>query len=59
LLTIVLVPAEAAMLDAPCKHLLEKPGLYQSKMIVILQDEFDVLVTTSLLRDGLRKQFAG
>lgn len=35
------------MLNALCEYLLERPGLYQSEMIVFLWDEFDVLVTAS------------
>jgi transposase len=34
------------MLDALCEHLLEKPGLYRSEMVIFLWDEFDVLVST-------------
>jgi hypothetical protein len=42
-----------AMLDALCEHLLEKPGLYQSEMILFLVDKFDVLVTASSLGRAL------
>jgi transposase len=35
------------MLEALCEHLLEKPGLYQSEMILFLLDEFDILTTAS------------
>jgi hypothetical protein len=41
------------MLDALCEHLLEKPGLYQSEMIVFLWDEFEVLVTASSIGRAL------
>ncbi|KAF7920914.1 hypothetical protein EAE99_007766 [Botrytis elliptica] len=42
------------MLNALCEHLLEKPGLYQSEMILFLLDEFDVLVTASSIGRSLR-----
>jgi hypothetical protein len=45
-----------AMLDALCDHLLEKPGLYQSEMILFLLDEFDVLVTASSIGRTLRSR---
>lgn len=45
-----------AMLDALCEHLLEKPGLYQSEMILFLMDEFDVLVTDSSIGRALRSR---
>ena len=44
------------MLDALCEHLLEKPGLYQSEMILFLLDEFDVLVTASSIGRALRSR---
>jgi hypothetical protein len=40
------------MLDALCEHLLEKPGLYPSEMIVFLWGEFEVLVTASTYKTG-------
>ncbi len=45
-----------AMLDALCEHLLEKPGLYQSEMILFLADEFDVIVTASSIGRALRSR---
>jgi len=42
-----------SMLNALCEHLLEKPGLYQSEMIVFLWDEFEVLVTASSIGRAL------
>jgi transposase len=44
------------MLDALCDHLLEKPGLYQSEMILFLLDEFDILVTPSSIGRVLRSK---
>ena len=44
------------MLDALCEHLLEKPGLYQSEMILFLMDKFDVLVTASSIGRALRSK---
>jgi hypothetical protein len=44
------------MLDALCKHLLERPGLYQSEMILFLVHEFDVFVTALSIRRGLRSR---
>lgn len=44
------------MLDALCEHLLEKPGLYQSEMILFLLDEFDVLVTASSIGRALNSR---
>jgi transposase len=41
------------MLDALCEHLLEKPRLYQSEIIVFLWDEFEVLVTASSIGRAL------
>ena len=41
------------MLNALHEHLLEKPGLYQSEMIVFLWDEFEVLVTASSIARAL------
>lgn len=34
------------MLNALCDQLIEKPCLYQDKMVVFLWDEFETLVTT-------------
>jgi transposase len=45
-----------AMLDALCEHSLEKPGLYQSEMILFLMNEFDVLVTASSIGRTLRSR---
>jgi transposase len=45
-----------AMLDALCEHLLEKPGMYQSEMILFLLDEFDVLITASSIGRALRSR---
>ena len=38
------------ILDALYKHLLEKPELYRSKIIVFLYDKFEILVTTFNIR---------
>ena len=35
------------ILDALCEHLLEKPGIYRTEMVVFLWDEFEELVTIS------------
>jgi len=42
-----------SMLNALCEHLLEKPGLYQSEMIVFLWDEFEILITASSIGRAL------
>jgi hypothetical protein len=42
------------MLDDLSEHLLEKPGLYQSEMILFPLDEFDLLVTPSSVGRALR-----
>lgn len=41
------------MLEALCKHLLEKPGLYLDEMVLFLWDEFQTLATTSSIRRAL------
>jgi hypothetical protein len=41
------------MLNALCEHLLEKPDLYLDEMVVFLWDEFEVLVTTSMVSRAL------
>jgi transposase len=41
------------MLDALCKHLLEKPGLYQDEMVDFLWIYFQVHVTTYSIRRAL------
>lgn len=41
------------ILDALCEHLLEKPGLYRSEIILFLLDEFDILVTASSIGRAL------
>ena len=38
------------MLDALCDHLTEKPGLYVEEMVVFLQDEFDILTSTTSIK---------
>lgn len=44
------------LLDALCEYLLDKPGLYQSEMILFFLDEFDVLVTPSSVGRALRSK---
>ena len=41
------------MLDALCEHLLEKPGLYQYKMVDFVWNHFQVYLTTSSIRRAL------
>ena len=41
------------MIEALCKRLSEKPGLYLDEMVVFLWDEFCTLVTTSSIRQAL------
>lgn len=41
------------MLDALCEHLLEKPGLYQTEMVVFIWDEFREFVTTCSIARAL------
>ena len=42
------------MLEALCKHLFEKPELYLEEMVVLLWDEFEVLVSTSSISRALK-----
>jgi hypothetical protein len=42
-----------SMLDVLFEYLLEKPGLYQTEMVVFLWDEFEVMVTTSSISRAL------
>lgn len=42
------------MLDALREKLLEKPGIYQDKIIVFLYNEFDILVNASVVSQALK-----
>lgn len=42
------------MLSALLEHLLEKPDQYQDEMIVLLYDEFGILLTTSTISRALK-----
>ena len=44
------------MLSALFDRLLEKPGMYQDEMVVFLWDEFETLVTTSIIGRALRAE---
>jgi hypothetical protein len=44
------------MLDALCKYLLEKPGLYQDEMVLFVLDEFNTHVTASSIGRALKSR---
>lgn len=46
------------MLDSLCDHLLEKPSLYIDEMVVLLWDEFQMLVTPQV-PGGLSRRKVG